>query len=68
MSDDEPRSAAVENLTTLGSNTYAARTFVALTVLGDGTAQEVSDVVDVPRTRRRSSRCGTGRIPRPADS
>jgi len=51
MSDDESRSDAVEKLTTLGLSTYAARMFVALTVLGDGTAQDVSEVVDVPRTR-----------------
>jgi sugar-specific transcriptional regulator TrmB len=48
---DESRSTAIERLTTLGLSTYAARTFVALVVLGDGTAQEVSDVTDVPRTR-----------------
>lgn len=42
---------AVEQLQALGLNTYAARTFVALVGLGDGTAQEVSDVSDVPRTR-----------------
>jgi sugar-specific transcriptional regulator TrmB len=51
MSEDEPRATAVETLTTLGLSTYAARTFVALTVLGDGTARDVSEVVDVPRTR-----------------
>jgi len=51
MPEDEPRSVAVETLTTLGMSTYAARTFVALTVLGDATAQEVSEVADVPRTR-----------------
>lgn len=32
MSDDEPRSASVETLTTFGVRTDAARTFVALTV------------------------------------
>lgn len=51
MSEDEPRSIAVDRLTTLGLSTYAARTFVALSILGDGTAQDVSDVADVPRTR-----------------
>lgn len=51
MSEDEPRTTAVETLTTFGLSTYAARTFVALTVLGDGTARDVSEVVDVPRTR-----------------
>jgi sugar-specific transcriptional regulator TrmB len=48
---DESRSTAIERLTTLGLSAYAARTFVALTLLGDGTAQDVSDASDVPRTR-----------------
>jgi sugar-specific transcriptional regulator TrmB len=51
QSDGEPRTVAVEQLTSFGLSTYAARTFVALAVLGDGTAQDVSDVADVPRTR-----------------
>lgn len=51
MSEDEPRSVAVDHLTELGLSTYAARTFAALVALGDGTAQDVSDVADVPRTR-----------------
>lgn len=48
---DQARSTAVTQLTALGLSTYAARTFVALVSLGEGTAQEVSDVADVPRTR-----------------
>ncbi|WP_336036355.1 TrmB family transcriptional regulator [Halobacterium yunchengense] len=48
---DRPRSTAVEQLEALGLSTYAARTFVALVGLGDGTAQDVSEVADVPRTR-----------------
>lgn len=54
MSEELPesaRSVAVEQLTKLGLSTYAARTFVALEQLGEGTAQEVSDVSEVPRTR-----------------
>ena len=51
MSEDEPRSVAVEQLTTLGLSVYAARTFVALVSLGEGTAQDVSEVANVPRTR-----------------
>jgi len=54
MSEDTPasaRSVAVEQLTEFGLSTYAARTFVALERLGEGTAQDVSDVADVPRTR-----------------
>ena len=42
---------AVETLTELGLGLYAARTFVALVVLSGGTAVEVSQTADVPRTR-----------------
>lgn len=48
---EDARSTAVEQLTSLGLSTYAARTFVALVGLGEGTAQDVSEVADVPRTR-----------------
>lgn len=48
---DQPRSTAIEQLKAFGLSTYAARTFVALVSLGDGTAQDVSDVSEVPRTR-----------------
>lgn len=48
---DYPRSTAVDQLERLGLSTDAARTFVALVGLGDGTAQDVSEVADVPRTR-----------------
>lgn len=51
MDDDEPRSVAIEQLEALGLSSYAARTFVALVVHGDATAEEVSQVADVPRTR-----------------
>ena len=54
MSDtptNTPRSVAIEQLEALGLSAYAARTFVALTTLQCGTAQEVSEVSDVPRTR-----------------
>ncbi|MFC5135061.1 MULTISPECIES: helix-turn-helix domain-containing protein [Haloferacaceae] len=47
---DTPRSAAVEELEHLGLSAYAARTFVALVSLGTGTAKDVSEVSDVPRT------------------
>lgn len=50
-STDQPRSAAIEQLEEFGLSLYAARTFVALTGIEDGTAQDVSDVADVPRTR-----------------
>jgi sugar-specific transcriptional regulator TrmB len=48
---DPARSTAVKQLKALGLSTYAARTFVALVSLGEGTAQDVSDIADVPRTR-----------------
>lgn len=48
---DHARSTAVNQLKNLGLSTYAARTFVGLVSLGEGTAQDVSDVVNVPRTR-----------------
>lgn len=53
MSDPvtQPRSVAVEQLTELGLSTYAARTYVALVQLGEGTAEDVSTVAEVPRTR-----------------
>jgi len=44
-------SPAVAQLRALGLSEYAARTFVALVGLGEGTARDVSDVADVPRTR-----------------
>ncbi|RAW45653.1 TrmB family transcriptional regulator [Halorubrum sp. 48-1-W] len=48
---DTPRSAAVEQLEQFGLSAYAARTFVALVSLEAGTAKDVSEVSDVPRTR-----------------
>lgn len=54
MSNDlteDPQSTAVEQLERLGLSAYAARTFVALASLGTGTARDVSQVSEVPRTR-----------------
>ncbi|UWG50599.1 Sugar-specific transcriptional regulator TrmB [Halalkaliarchaeum sp. AArc-CO] len=48
---ENPRSVAIEQLEEIGLSTYAARTFVALSSLGTGTAREVSRVSEVPRTR-----------------
>jgi sugar-specific transcriptional regulator TrmB len=42
---------AVEALRTLGLSNYEAKVFVALQQLGSGTAQEVSDVSEVPRSQ-----------------
>ena len=47
MSDRE----AVEALRTLGLSNYEAQVFVALQQLGSGTAQEVSDLSEVPRSQ-----------------
>jgi sugar-specific transcriptional regulator TrmB len=49
--DDDPRTVAVEQLQSLGLSTYAARTYVALAALGQGSARDVAHVSDVPRTR-----------------
>lgn len=48
---DDPRAAAIEQLDEFGLSTYATRTFVALVSLGTGTAKDVSQVSEVPRTR-----------------
>jgi len=48
---DHPASVAIEQLEHFGLSAYAARTFVALASLGTGTAREVSQVSEVPRTR-----------------
>ena len=48
---EDPQSTAIEQLERFGLSTYAARTFVALTSLGTGTAKDVSQVSAVPRTR-----------------
>jgi len=53
MSDspDDPDRVAIEQLEQFGLTAYAARTFVALSSLGTGTARDVSEVAAVPRTR-----------------
>lgn len=47
----DQHSTAIEQLEAFRLSTYAARTFVALSSLGSGTAKEVSQVAEVPRTR-----------------
>ena len=47
----DPWAAGVEQLEHFGLSTYAAKTFVALASLGIGTAREIAQVSDVPRTR-----------------
>lgn len=48
---EDPRGTAIEQLKRFGLSTYASRTYVALASLGSGTARDVSQVSDVPRTR-----------------
>jgi sugar-specific transcriptional regulator TrmB len=48
---EDPRRSAIEQLERFGLSAYAARTFVALSSLGSGTARDVSRVAEVPRTR-----------------
>ncbi|KAB1198799.1 MULTISPECIES: TrmB family transcriptional regulator [Haloferax] len=48
---DDARSEAIEHLEQFGLSAYAARTFVALTTFGSGTATEISEISNVPRTR-----------------
>ena len=47
MDEDE----AIDGLKRLGLTAYEARVFLGLQKLGSGTASEVSDVVDVPRSQ-----------------
>jgi len=48
---DNPRQVAIEQLQRFGLSTYAAKTFVALSRIESGTAQDISEVSEVPRTR-----------------
>ncbi len=48
---EQARFTAVKQLKALGLSTDAARTLVALVSLGEGTAQDVNEATDVPRTR-----------------
>lgn len=50
-SDEAPSRRAVNHLEGLGLSSYAARTFAGLVALGTGTAKEISDISEVPRTR-----------------
>lgn len=51
MSNDSNREQAVDTLQELGLKEYEAKCFVALSRLPQGTAKEISDISDVPRTR-----------------
>jgi len=51
MSEDSNQRIAAELLQELGFKEYEARCFVALSRRPQGTAKEISDISDVPRTR-----------------
>ena len=51
MSTDETLNEAVELLQQLGLKEYEAKCFVGLSRLSTGTAKQLSEVTDVPRTR-----------------
>ncbi len=51
MDDNTNITRAIELLQQLGLKEYEAKCFVALTRLNDGTAKEVSEISEVPRTR-----------------
>jgi sugar-specific transcriptional regulator TrmB len=51
MSDEKHQGTAVEELEQLGLREYEAKCFVSLTKIRSGTARDVSEHVDVPRTR-----------------
>lgn len=51
MSSDQSISKAVEVLQQLGLKEYEAKCFVGLSRLSTGTAKQLSEVTDVPRTR-----------------
>ncbi|HET7324591.1 MAG TPA: helix-turn-helix domain-containing protein [Halococcus sp.] len=51
MNNDIAQTNAADILGELGLKKYEAETFVALTRAGRGTAKDVSEVADVPRTR-----------------
>lgn len=51
MTDERTQSRATDQFQQLGLREYEAKCFVALTGLESGTAREVSERIDVPRTR-----------------
>lgn len=48
---EDPHTVSIAQLEHFGLSTYAAKTFVALTRLGTGTARDIAQVSEVPRTR-----------------
>ncbi|MFT4947574.1 MAG: sugar-specific transcriptional regulator TrmB [Natronomonas sp.] len=51
MSEQTPQDRAIEELEQLGLREYEAKCFISLTKITAGTAREVSEQIDVPRTR-----------------
>jgi sugar-specific transcriptional regulator TrmB len=51
MDEGPARGRAIETLEAVGLTTYEATVFVALSRIPSGTAKDVSDIADVPRTR-----------------
>lgn len=51
VTGETPQTRAVEQLQQLGLKQYEAKCFVSLAKLSSGTARDISDHVDVPRTR-----------------
>ena len=51
MTTDETIQEAVEVLQQLGLKEYEAQCFVGLSRLSTGTAKQLSEITDVPRTR-----------------
>lgn len=49
--EDDPYSTVLAQFEAFGLTTYAARTLATLVRIGEGTAREVSEAGDVPRTR-----------------
>ncbi len=51
MSDNNSQNQAIEELEQFGLREYEAKCFVSLTKITSGTARDVSEHIDVPRTR-----------------
>src|SRR6056297_2612197 len=51
MAQNDAETEAIDTLQQLGLNEYEAKCFVGLTRLSTGTAKQLSDITDVPRTR-----------------
>lgn len=51
MTEQTPQNRAIEGLEQFGLREYEAKCFVSLTKITSGTAREVSEHIDVPRTR-----------------